>query len=124
MLRDKSFKTGPGPVTESIPASPGIEGGAGSNPPVHAAPGVGGALAGAIAGSPFTSRAEAANSIKTADLLLVIAMFLIMIGGYHVHFRLTARDWDFWHDWNVRRFWPSVLPIMLVTFVAAAQYFF
>ena len=41
MLRDKSFKTGPGPVTELIPASPGIEGGAGSNPPVHAAPSVG-----------------------------------------------------------------------------------
>jgi len=40
MLRDKSFKTGPGPVTESIPASPGIEGGAGSNPLV-AAPNVG-----------------------------------------------------------------------------------
>jgi len=80
MLRDKSFKTGPGPVTESIPASPGIEGGAGSNPLV-AAPNVG-ALSGAVAGSPFTSRAEAANAIKTADLLLVIALFLIMIGGY------------------------------------------
>ena len=124
MLRDKSFKTGPGPVTESIPASPGIEGGAGSNPPVHAAPGVGGALAGAVAGSPFTSRAEAVNAIKTADLLLVIALFLIMIGGYHVHFMLTAGDWDFWIDWKDRRFWPTVLPIMLVTFVAAAQYFF
>ena len=122
MLRDKSFKTGPGPVTESIPASPGIEGGAGSNPPV-AAPNVG-ALSGAVAGSPFTSRAEAANAIKTADLLLVIALFLIMIGGYHVHFMLTAGDWDFWIDWKDRRFWPTVLPIMLVTFVAAAQYFF
>ena len=42
-----------------------------------------------MAGSPFTSRAEAANAIKTADLLLVIALFLIMIGGYHVHAMLT-----------------------------------
>jgi len=67
---------------------------------------------------------RAANAIKTADLLLVIALFLIMIGGYHVHFMLTAGDWDFWIDWKDRRFWPTVLPIMLVTFVAAAQYFF
>jgi methane/ammonia monooxygenase subunit A len=74
--------------------------------------------------TPFTSRAEAAEAIKTADLLLVIALFLIMIGGYHVHFMLTAGDWDFWIDWKDRRFWPTVLPIMLITFVAAAQYFF
>src|SRR5664279_1052144 len=121
MLRDKSFKAGPGPVTESILASPGIEGGAGSNPPV-AAPNVG--AMGAVAGSPFNSRAEAAQAVKTADLLLVIALFLIMIGGYHVHFMLTAGDWDFWIDWKDRRFWPTVLPIMLITFVAAAQYFF
>ena len=122
MLRDKSRKTGACPVTESIPASPGIEGGAGSNPPV-AAPNVG-ALAGAVSGSPFTSRAEAVKAVKTADLLLVIALFLIMIGGYHVHAMLTMGDWDFWIDWKDRRFWPTVLPIMLVTFPAAAQYYF
>ena len=47
-----------------------------------------------------------------------------MIGGYHVHFMLTMGDWDFWIDWKDRRFWPTVLPIMLVTFPAAAQYYF
>jgi len=83
-----------------------------------------GALAGALAGSPFTSRAEAARTIKTADLLLTIALFLIMIGGYHVHYMLTSGDWDFWINLKDQRFWPIVLPIMLVTFVAAAQYFF
>ncbi|HUI22140.1 MAG TPA: methane monooxygenase/ammonia monooxygenase subunit A, partial [Methylocella sp.] len=108
-------------MTESISASPGIEGGAGANP--VAAPNVG-ALGGAISGSPFTSRAEAAAAIKNADLLLGIALFLIMIGGYHVHFMLTGGDWDFWVDWKDRRFWPTVLPIVLVTFPAAAQYFF
>ena len=59
MLRDKSIKTGAAPATESISASPGIEGGAGANAPV-AAPNVG-AVAGhehhAAAGSPFHSRA-------------------------------------------------------------------
>ena len=47
-----------------------------------------------------------------------------MIGGYHVHAMLTMGDWDFWVDWKDRRMWPTVLPIMLVTFPAAAQYFF
>jgi methane/ammonia monooxygenase subunit A len=122
MLRDKTFKTGAGPVTESIPASPGIEGGAGSNPPVAAANV--GTMGAHVSGSPFTSRAEAATAIKSADALLGIALFLIMIGGFHVHFMLTAGDWDFWVDWKDRRFWPTVLPIMLITFPAAAQYFF
>lgn len=120
MLRDKSTKAGAAPVTESIPASPGIEGGAGANVP-RAAPTMG---AMAPAATPFTSRAEAANAVKTADLLLIIAIFLIMIGGYHVHFMLTAGDWDFWIDWKDRRMWPTVLPIMGVTFCAAAQYYF
>jgi methane/ammonia monooxygenase subunit A len=120
MLRFKSTKAGAAPVTESIPASPGIEGGAGANVP-QAAPM--GAMAGAAA-SPFTSKAEAAEAVRTADLLLIVGLFLIMIGGYHVHAMLTMGDWDFWIDWKDRRFWPTVLPIMLVTFPAAAQYFF
>jgi methane/ammonia monooxygenase subunit A len=121
MLRDKSTKAGAAPVTESIPASPGIEGGAGANAPL-AAPNIG-AMAPAAA-SPFTSRAEAASAVQTADLLLIIALFLIMIGGYHVHAMLTMGDWDFWIDWKDRRMWPTVLPIVLITFPAAAQYYF
>jgi methane/ammonia monooxygenase subunit A len=74
--------------------------------------------------SPFTSRAEAASAVQTADLLLIIALFLIMIGGYHVHAMLTMGDWDFWIDWKDRRMWPTVLPIVLITFPAAAQYYF
>ena len=125
MLRDKSIKAGAAPVTELISASPGIEGGAGANP-VFAAT-AGGAAAGehrAALGSPFLSRAEAATSIRQADLLILTFLFLIMIGGYHVHAMLTMGDWDFWVDWKDRRMWPTVLPIMLVTFPAAAQYFF
>ncbi|MGH6793701.1 MAG: methane monooxygenase/ammonia monooxygenase subunit A, partial [Methylocella sp.] len=89
-------------------ASPGIEGGAGANAPV-AAPNVG-ALAGAAAGSPFHSRAEAATAVRTADLLILTFLFLIMIGGYHVQAMLTMGDWDFWVDWKDRRMWPTVLP--------------
>jgi Ammonia monooxygenase len=88
-----------------------------------AAPNIG-ALAGTAAGSPFHSRAEAANAVRTADLLVLTFLFLIVIGGYHVHAMLTMGDWDFWVDWKDRRFWPIVLPVMLITFTAAAQYFF
>ena len=122
MLRRKSIKSGAAPATESISAAPGIEGGAGASP-VFAAP-AGGTAAGAVAGSPFHSRAEAADAVRTADLLILTFLFLIMIGGYHVHAMLTMGDWDFWVDWKDRRMWPTVLPIMLVTFPAAAQYFF
>ncbi len=119
MFRYKSGKTGAAPVTESIPASPGVEGGAGANVP-RAAPNI--AFAGG-GSSPFVSRAEAADAIQTADLLALVFLFLIMIGGYHVHAMLTMGDWDFWIDWKDRRLWPTVVPILLVTFPAAAQYF-
>jgi methane/ammonia monooxygenase subunit A len=65
-------------------------------------------------------RAEAASAIKIADLLLMIALFLIMIGGYHVYAMLTMGDWDLWVGLKDRRFWP----ILLVTFPATAQYIF
>jgi len=120
MLRDKSGKTGAAPVTESIPASPGVEGGAGANVP-RAAPNI--AFAGG-GSSPFTSRAEAAGAIQNADYMALVFLFLIMIGGYHVHAMLTMGDWDFWVDWKDRRLWPTIVPILLVTFPAAAQYFF
>jgi len=126
MFRRKPTLAGSGPVTESIAASPGLEGGAGANAPVRAAD------AGAIAGSaprraaesPFNSKAEAAGLVKSADIILLIVLFLVTLGGYHIHAMLTMGDWDFWIDWKDRRFWPTVLPIMLVTFPAAAQYYF
>lgn len=120
MLRDKSTKAGAAPVTESIPASPGIEGGAGATVP-RAAPAMG---AMAPAASPFSSRAEAANAVKSADLLLIVGLFMIFMGGYHVHFMLTGGDWDFWIDWKDRRLWPTVVPIVGITFPAATQYYF
>ena len=104
MFRYKSGKTGAAPVTESIPASPGIEGGAGANVP-RGAPNI--AFAGG-GSSPFVSRAEAADAIGNADLLALVFLFLIMIGGYHVHAMLTMGDWDFWVDWKDRRLWPTI----------------
>jgi hypothetical protein len=61
--------------------------------------------------SPFVSRQEAADAIGNADLMALVFLFLIMIGGYHVHAMLTCGDWDFWVDWKDRRMWPTnILP--------------
>lgn len=125
MFRSKPTLAATGRVTESIAASPGLEGGAGANAPVLSADaGAMAAGARAAAGSPFKSRAEAASLVKTGDYLLLIALFLITLGSYHIHAMLTMGDWDFWIDWKDRRFWPTVLPIVLITFPAAAQAYF
>ena len=73
---------------------------------------------------PFHSVAEAAGCVQTVDWLLLTLLFFAVLGGYHVHFMLTAGDWDFWIDWKDRRMWPTVIPILGVTFCAAAQAFF
>jgi methane/ammonia monooxygenase subunit A len=70
----------------------------------------------------FVSRAEAIKASRTIDWLIFPIAFLTFCGGFHVHFMLTAGDWDFWVDWKDRRLWPTVTPIMGVTFIAAVQY--
>ncbi|WP_425284387.1 bacterial ammonia monooxygenase, subunit AmoA [Methylocapsa palsarum] len=111
-------------MTESISASPGIEGGAGASAPVRAADAGAADRSWPVTGTPFKNRAEATFLVSAADTLLLISLFLIVLGGYHIHAMLTMGDWDFWIDWKDRRFWPTVLPIVLVTFPAAAIYYF
>lgn len=72
--------------------------------------------------SAVTSKAEAMSASRTADWLAVTALFFILLGGFHVHAMLTMGDWDFWIDWKDRRLWPTVTPIMLITFPAAVQF--
>jgi methane/ammonia monooxygenase subunit A len=73
------------------------------------------------AASPVRSVAEAAAVSRLADYLLIFALFLIYLGGYHIHGMLTMGDWDFWIDWKDRRLWVTVFPIMCITFPAAVQ---
>src|SRR5262245_66069165 len=102
MLGFKSGKTGP---AESIPASPGVEGGAGANVP-RAAPNI--AFAGG-GSSPFVSRAEAADAIGTAGLMAPVFLFVIMIGGYHVHAMLSMGARVLSAAWYDRRVWPTAV---------------
>ena len=79
---------------------------------------------GAIPLSPFRSRSEAQGLGQIINWLLLGTLFAILLSSYHIHAMLTMGDWDFWIDWKDRRFWPTVLPIVLITFPAAAQAYF
>ncbi len=118
MLRDKSIKTGAAPRPNRSrhrrESKAALVESAVSRPPA----------AGARVRFAVQFPRRSGDAVKTADLLILTFLFLIMIGGFHVHAMLTMGDWDFWVDWKDRRMWPTVLPIMLVTFPAAAQYFF
>ena len=65
---------------------------------------------------------EAAKWSRTIDYLLFFVLFFVFLGGYHIHFILTAGEWDFWVDLEDRRLWVTVTPIMAITFCAVVQY--
>ena len=71
--------------------------------------------------SAVRSRAEAVKASRTFDYLIIWTLFMVLVGGYHVHFMLTGGDWDFWADWKDRRLWVTVIPIVAITFPAAVQ---
>jgi len=71
--------------------------------------------------SAVRSRAEAVKASRTIDYLILWTLFMVLIGGYHIHFMLTGGDWDFWSDWKDRRLWVTVVPIVAITFPAAVQ---
>ncbi len=67
------------------------------------------------------SREEALRYSRIADLMMLFILFFVVVGSYHIHGMLTWGDWDFWIDWKDRRLWPTVTPILSITFPAAAQ---
>ncbi len=56
------------------------------------------------------------------DVLAIPTIAIVLLAAFHLHFMLTAGDWDFWTDWKDRRWWPLITPITLITFPAAVQY--
>lgn len=69
--------------------------------------------------------AEQASRIERRfDLILILAAFGAVVGGFHVHQMLTIGDWDFWLDWKDRRWWVTLTPILTITFCAACQWVF
>lgn len=74
--------------------------------------------------SAFQSYAETVACANVMDWLLLFILFLVCLSAYHIHTMLLMGDWDFWIDWKDRRYWPTVVPIVTITFVAASQAFF
>ncbi len=72
----------------------------------------------------FHSFGEAAAAVSVMNWLLLFIFFFVLLSSYHIHTMLLMGDWDFWIDWKDRRYWPTVVPIVTIPFVAAAQYFF
>ena len=56
------------------------------------------------------------------DWIAIPTIAIVLLAAFHLHFMLTAGDWDFWTDWKDRRWWPLVTPVVLITFPAAVQY--
>jgi methane/ammonia monooxygenase subunit A len=78
----------------------------------------------AYGASAIGSLGEAVAAVRTVDWLLLFILFFVCLASFHIHAMLTFGDWDFWVDWKDRRYWPTVTPIVLITFAAAAQAFF
>jgi methane/ammonia monooxygenase subunit A len=65
---------------------------------------------------------EAARLSRLFDLLFYPILFFVITGTFHIHFMLTAGDWDFWTDWKDRQWWPIVVPVMALMFPVITQY--
>lgn len=76
------------------------------------------------AGRAWASKEEFLGCVKLTDWILLLVLFLVLLGSFHIHYMLLAGDWDFWIDFKDRRMWPTVAPIVAMCFAAAAQSFF
>jgi len=72
--------------------------------------------------SAITTKAEQRKVDLAFDALALPTIAIVLMAAFHIHFMLTAGDWDFWADWKDRRWWPLITPITLITFPAAIQY--
>ncbi|GEO42667.1 hypothetical protein SAE02_68150 [Skermanella aerolata] len=77
-----------------------------------------------VTGPALKSKGEALALGRTIDWLLLFILFFVCLASFHIHAMLTMGDWDFWVDWKDRRYFPTVLPIVLIAFAAAGQAFF
>jgi hypothetical protein len=67
---------------------------------------------------------EQRKAYRQFDIVLVIVMFFLFMGLYHIVAMLTVGDWDFWVDWKDRRWWILLTPVILISMPAAVQYIF
>jgi methane/ammonia monooxygenase subunit A len=75
-------------------------------------------------GKTWKSKEEFLGCVILTDWILLVILFAVLLGSFHIHYMLLAGDWDFWIDFKDRRMWPTVTPIVAMCFAAAAQSFF
>jgi methane/ammonia monooxygenase subunit A len=59
---------------------------------------------------------------RALEWVIVAATVFVLTGTFHLHFMLTAGDWDFWLDWKDREYWVTLTPVMAIMFCGAAHY--
>ncbi|CCJ05654.1 bacterial ammonia monooxygenase, subunit AmoA [Methylocystis sp. SC2] len=79
---------------------------------------------GSPTGKTWKSKEEFLGCVILTDWILLVILFAVLLGSFHIHYMLLAGDWDFWIDFKDRRMWPTVTPIVAMCFAAAAQSFF
>ncbi len=79
---------------------------------------------GSPAGKTWKSKEEFLGCVILTDWILLVILFAVLLGSFHIHYMLLAGDWDFWIDFKDRRMWPTVTPIVAMCFAAASQSFF
>lgn len=61
------------------------------------------------------------RAMRLFDFIVLPIVFVALMVAFHLHFMLTAGDWDFWVDWKDRLYWPMITCISSIMFMAAAQ---
>uniref|UniRef100_S5TR21 Particulate hydrocarbon monooxygenase A n=1 Tax=marine metagenome TaxID=408172 RepID=S5TR21_9ZZZZ len=65
---------------------------------------------------------DAAKIVRNFDWIVVVVLLFAVTAAFHIHFMLTAGDWDFWVDWKDRMYWVTLTPMILVIIPAALSY--
>jgi methane/ammonia monooxygenase subunit A len=63
----------------------------------------------------------AARVARALEWATIPAVVFVLAGTFHLHYMLTAGDWDFWLDWKDREWWVTVSPVMAIMFCGAAH---
>jgi len=61
------------------------------------------------------------QTYRVFDLIVIPIVFVVMGAAFHLHYMLTAGDWDFWVDWKDRLYWPITSSIAFIIFAGAVQ---
>jgi len=61
------------------------------------------------------------RTYRLFDLIVLPIVVVVLGAAFHLHYMLTAGDWDFWVDWKDRLYWPLISSVSFVIFAAAVQ---